>query len=293
MSNPRHNFYVHAELVRSGVDSAAFNDAEAGRPIERRLNRMERVVVAYRGHIDQRLASSLKARFDTADAAFLGATEMQHRCAELPQVSKHRLTLRIGIHGGLFRQRSKDQNDNDHETAAQLAIIDDGIAASEFVIAALNPQLRRLTDVLEDLPAGIAGFNIDWQSEITSSAFGGESAWPTSLGFHPSGLYLRLYHGLKTIELTAGNPVVTIGRNPVSDLVFVDRHISRDHCRIEHGAAGVVLVDTSVNGTTVVPDEGAEMLVKSASAKLTGKGLLFFGRPFKGERRGSVRYEAY
>ena len=39
MSNPRHNFYVHAELVRSGVDSASFNDAEAGRPIERRLVR--------------------------------------------------------------------------------------------------------------------------------------------------------------------------------------------------------------------------------------------------------------
>lgn len=293
MSNPRHNFYVHAELVRSGSDSADFNDAEAGRPIERRLNRMERVIVAYRGHIDQRLASILKASFDTADAAFLGASEMQHRCAELPQVSRHRLTLRIGIHGGLVRQRSKDQADNDHETAAQLAVVDDGIAASEFVVAALNPQLRKLTDVLDGLPGATTGFNIDWQSEITSSAFGGESAWPTSLGFPPSGLYLRLYHGLKTIELTASNPVLTIGRNPVSDLVFVDRHISRDHCRIERGADGIMLVDTSVNGTTVVPDKGAEMLVKGGSANLTGKGLLFFGRPFKGERRGSVRYETY
>jgi len=26
---------------------------------------------------------------------------------------------------------------------------------------------------------------------------------------------------------------------------------------------------------------------------LKGRGLLFFGRPFKGERRGGVRYEAF
>lgn len=297
MNNPRHKFYVHAELKRSANDTAVFNDAEAGRPIERRLNRMERVVMAYRGHIDQRLSSSLKVGFDTADAAVLSACEMQHRCAELPQVSRHRLALRIGIHGGLVRQRSKDGTDNDNEVSAQLAIADDGIVASEFVVAALNPQLRSLSSALDnrlDNPlCAIAGFSIDWQSEISSSAFGGESAWPASLGFHPSGLYLRLYHGLKTIELTDINPVATIGRNPVSDLVFVDRHISRDHCRIERSADGIMLIDTSVNGTAVVPDKGAETLVKNASIFLMGKGLLFFGRPFKGERRGSVRYEAY
>lgn len=68
--------------------------------------------------------------FDTADAALLGACEMQHRCAVLPQVAKQRLALRIGIHQGLIRQRSRDGDDNTREVAVRLAVSDDGIVAS-------------------------------------------------------------------------------------------------------------------------------------------------------------------
>ncbi len=39
-------------------------------------------------------------------------------------------------------------------------------------------------------------------------------------------------------------------------------------------------------------DGASELLVKNANAILKGKGLLFFGRPFNGERRGGVRYES-
>ena len=293
MNNPRHRFYVHAELKRFSSTSAEFDDVKAGRPIERRLKRIERVTLSYRGQIEQSGASGLTIGFDTADAALLAACEMQHRCAELPQIPKHLLSLSIGIHGGPLRQRSIDANDNDDEIAERLAVLDDGIVVSEFIVSELNAQLRKLINAMNEPSGAVTGFSVDWQSEISESAFGGESVWPTSLGFHPSGLYLRLHHGLKTIELTGSHPIAKIGRNPTSDLVFVDRYISRDNCRIERGADGIVLIDASVNGTTVVPDDGTETLVKNASIFLMGKGLLFFGRPFKGDRRGGVRYEAY
>ena len=77
--------------------------------MERRLNRLERVAAAYRGRIDLRFGNGLLTTFDTADAAVLGAREMQHRCAVLPQASRPRLALRIGIHQGLIRQRSAGQ----------------------------------------------------------------------------------------------------------------------------------------------------------------------------------------
>ena len=41
------------------------------------------------------------------------------------------------------------------------------------------------------------------------------------------------------------------------------------------------------------PDDGSEVLVKDAAMLLQGEGLLFIGRPFKNERRGAVRYEAF
>ena len=293
MNDVRRKFHVFAELTVIGLASAEFDDIKAGRPVERRLNRMERVVIAFRGEIDQRFANGLKISFETADAALLSACEMQHRCAELPQVSKHRLALRIGIHRGLVRQRSKDSADNAQDVASQLAVVEDGIVVSDLVVGDINTQINKIVSRLDNSPKGTKAFTVDWQSEISSSAFGGESVWPASIGIHPTGPYLRLHHGLKTLELTKENPVVTVGRDPKSDLVFVNSHVSRNHCQIERHTDGIVLVDASVNGTCIKPDDGAETLLKNDSAVLKGKGLLLFGRPFNGERRGSVRYEAY
>lgn len=296
MNDARYRYHVHSELTVLGRSSAEFDDVKAGRPVERRLNRIERVVIAFRGSVDQRQDKSLDCTFTTADAALLSACEMQHRCAELPQVSKHRLALRIGIHCGHVRQRSKDRADDAPEVAARLASIDDGVVASDLVIDNTNTQLNRIVvplAELHDIPPELKAFNVDWQSEISASAFGGESVWPAGIGIHPVGPYLRLHHGLKTLELTKENPVLTVGRDPRSDLVFVSGHVSRNHCHIKRRADAIVLIDESVNGTCIKPDGGPEMLIKNGTAVLNGKGLLFFGRPFNGERRGSVRYEVY
>lgn len=293
MNKTRSKYQVHAELLVSGSASAEFDDAKAGRPMERRLNRIERVVVAYRGQIDKRLENGLLITFETADAALLGTCEMQQRCAVLPQVSGNRLALRIGIHHGVVQQRAKDGADNARAIAAQLAVIDDGIVASGVVVAALNPELRKLTSLLNEFPAAIAAHKIDWRREIPSTAYGGESLWPAVRGSRPVGSHLVLHLGLKTLELTQQNPVVTIGREIQNDLVLVDEFVSRNHCRIERQPDCIVLTDSSTNGTCVTPDEGVELLVKSGTVVLRGKGLLFFGRLCNGERRGGVRYEAY
>ena len=105
--------------------------------------------------------------------------------------------------------------------------------------------------------------------------------------------FLYLHFGLKTLEISEVTPAATIGRDPESDLVLTDVHVSRNHCRIERRLTGIILTDQSTNGTTIVSDDGTELLVRKSSAPLKGKGLLFFGRPFKGERRGGVRFEAF
>lgn len=293
MNSTRSKYQVHAELLTSGPTTALFDDAKAGYPVARRMNRIERVVATYRGRIDQLFNNGLLMSFETADAAVLAACEMQHRCAGLPQVSGHRLALRVGIHQGLVRQRAKDETDNAQEIALKLAVADNGILASESVFTALNPELRKLAQGVDYSPAEISTYKIDWRCEIPSSAYGGESFWPASKSSHPSGPYLILHQGLKTIELTEGNPLVTIGRDPSNDLFLVDVHVSRNHCRIARQADCILLTDMSTNGTCVMTDEGVEFLVRKDSFSLKGKGLLFFGRLCNGERRGGVRFEAY
>jgi hypothetical protein len=293
MKKARSTYQIHAELLRTGTPAAEFDDARAGHPLERRLNRIERVAATYRGRIDLRFRNGLLMTFETADAALLGACEMQHRCAVLPQMSKQRLALRIGVHQCLIRQRLKDSADNAQEIASRLAIADDGIVVSENVVAELNADLRKITRLLSNSPVDVKAYQVDWRREIPSAAFGGESFWPTNVKAPPVVPYLLLHHGLKTLETTQFNPVVTVGRDPASDLVIVDSFVSRNHCRIERRADCIVLTDSSTNGTCITTDEGVEVLVKKKSAILLGKGLLFFGRPFKGDRRGGVRYEAY
>ncbi len=293
MNKKRSKYEVHAEIDISGSASAEFDDAKAGRPIERRLNRMERVVAAYGGEVDTRLANGLQIAFETADAAILGAREMQQRCAVLPQLSGIRLALRIGVHEGIVQQRSEDNVDGARANAALLAVADDGIVASAAVIASLNPELRKLAQPLGDLPAPVTAKRIDWRREISSAAYGGEALRTAKGGARPTGSYLVLHLGLKTLELTQDNPEATVGRDPLNDLVLVDDYVSRNHCRIERRFDCIVLTDSSTNGTCVTPDNGVELLVKNDSVVLRGKGLLFFGRLCNGERRGGVSYEAY
>lgn len=293
MNTSRNTYQVHAEVLSSGVVAADFDDALAGHPLERRLNRIERVAATYLGRIERRLGNCLQMVFETADAALLGACEMQHRCAVLPQVAGNRLALRIGIHQGAARQRSKDHADNAREIASRLAIADDVIVASDIVVAALSPELRKLAHHLSEPPAGIAACQVDWRSEIPTAAYGGDSLWPASKAPHPVGPYLLLHYEQKTLELTQDKPLATIGREPLSHLVVHGDNVSRNHCRIERRADCIVLTDSSTNGTCVAPEGGAEFLVRKDSVVLKGKGMLFFGRPCNGERRGGVRYEGH
>jgi len=292
MSIQRSQYQVHAEVQRPGpAELAPGDDAQAGYPLARRINRIERVAASYRGRIDQRLSNGLLMSFETADGALLGACEMQQRCSGLPQAPSQRLALRIGIHQGPIRQRAQDETDDTGKAASQLAFIDNGIVVSQAVVTELNHDLRRLVNALADSPIDLAAHLVDWHSEIPSTAYGGESWWPTSHGVGASGPYLVLYQGLKTLELTQENPSITVGRAPSNDLILADIIVSRKHCRIERQADYIVLTDSSTNGTSVLPDDGEERLIKNDSLYLRGKGLLFFGRQCNGERRGGIRFE--
>jgi adenylate cyclase len=293
MNKARYAFQLHAVLLASTPASTEFDDLKAGRPLERRLNRMERVVAAYRGEIAERLENGLCVSFHSADAALLGACEMQHRCAVLPQLSGHRLALRIGIHQEMILQRSKDGTDNAKKIAAQLALLDDGIVASDAVFNSLNPELRKLTRPLTEVTTELSAHQVDWRQEIPSAAFGSESLSMSSLSSHLPGTVLILRHGLKTLEYSRTSAAATIGRDPQNDLTLVDDRISRNHCRIECRGGRIILTDLSTNGTSILPEGDAEQVIKRASVDLKGKGLLFFGRTFNGERRGGIRYETY
>ena len=295
MNPKRSQLFLYALVCgRTTADSAVPLDKfSAGNPVERRLNRIERVIAAYRGKIEQRQENALLVTFPSADAAFLGACEMQHRCAALPQLSGQPFSLRIGAHQGVLRQRAQDKATDHREMAKNLAAADDSIFISEGLASHLNLELRpmlRQVDLATATDKAI--YQVDWQREIPMSAQSAESVFPSKIMHSISGTpSIRLQYGLKSISLSAEMPIINIGRDPQNDIAMADDRISRQHCRIERQGSDIVLIDDSTNGTCVIAEDGNEYFVRKSRIIVKGKGLLFFGRTGNGDRRGSVRFE--
>lgn len=292
MSSSRTKFEGLIILTGGTLIAPSYSEVESGHPLERRLNRIERVIAAYHGVIANRAENRMSFSFESADAAVLAACEMQHRCASLPQVSAQRVSLRIGIHQVIARDRLQDRDDESREIINQLATLDDAVIISEAVGSRINAELKEITRPVAGFPPGVSAHQVDWRREIPPGAYGAESVFPSYHSAPPVSPFLSLSFGLKTLKLTPDSPLITIGRDPASDLVLTGVHVSRNHCRIERKIDRIVLIDRSTNGTCITNDEGKSRIVKNSAIDLYGKGLLFFGRPFNGERRGGARFEA-
>ena len=295
MSRSRRKFILHAKVTQANSAEEAFSDTRTRHQIERRLTRLEQISMAYYGQISLRFDNGMLISFDSADAALVSACEMQNCCAALPRPSGEKLALCIGLHQCVLKQRSADSVDNTREFVARLARIGDGILVSQAMLDGLNQSLKKLAHPLEEGASDPEKtYVIDWRRENSPSAYGGESLRPIATQrAAQNGPYLQLHFGLKTLEVSENSPIVTIGRDPSNDLVIDDFHVSRNHCRVARISSGIVLVDQSANGTIVIPNGGSDLLVKNNSMPLTESGFLFFGRPFKGERRNSVKYELF
>ena len=292
MSQNRSQFVLYATVSAGAAQPAGLDKFSAGNPVERRLNRIERVAAAHSGAIKERGDDFIRIHFPSADAALLSACEMQHRCAALPRFSGYPLALRVGIHQGMLHQRAVDKADNTTLISTALAVLDDGIVVSSEFAAGLNADLQKIVRPLSLPEQELPALQADWRSEIVSSLYGGESRWPSSTPLpQAKGQRLLLHSGVKTVELTPDHPAITIGRDPQNDLVLADDRISRFHARIELRNKEAVLIDNSTNGTSVHYENGAEFLVRKDAFPLKNKGQLYFGRSSNGDRRGGVRFE--
>lgn len=113
----------------------------------------------------------------------------------------------------------------------------------------------------------------------------------TRLGNDASGPFLLLNVDSRELSFSSDHPVITLGRNPASDIVAMSYVASRDHARIEFRSHSWVLVDQSTNGTYVATNEGNEFVVKRGRVKLQGSGKLSFGHPLSQNKGTPVVYE--
>jgi class 3 adenylate cyclase len=256
-------------------------DKEALHAVERCINRMTRATEQYHGRLIKTIGDEIMAVFESAEAGFQAACEMQQRVDDLPPIRGAKLSIRVGFHFGPTIEENNDIFGDTVNTSARMA----GLAKAGQIITTAEtievlPQLLRQST--RDIDAlSVKGkaedmrvFEVIWQEsdELTMKS--------ANLAPPPVAARLTVRHEGTEIVLTPSNSLLTLGRDTAGDIVIADKRASRSHARIERRRDKFVLIDQSTNGTYVTIDGEAEFVLKREEVILRGRGRACFGHAY-------------
>ena len=252
-------------------------NAQALMTIARCLDVVRSVCEGHGGRVIKTIGDEAMTAFPGVDDTAEAAAEIQAKLCELPPVDGARVAMRIGFHFGPAIENDGDVFGDSVNVAARMVALAKGgqVITSAETVSVLAPWLRARFRELDSLTVkgkaqDIRIFELMWQEsaeELTAL-----STRPT-LG--PARIWLRL--GEREIELGEAQPALTLGRDPQSDVVIVDKMASRLHARIERRRDKFVLIDQSSNGTYVTVDGEKEILLRREEVILRGRGQITFG----------------
>lgn len=276
-------YLVHGAVHEISGQTSELDANLLGKLFRRRLKRLERVLAAHGGALIRQMPQSLLASFETAEAALLGACEMQRRCAVIPQIADTQIALKIGIHLSATRRISTGPVDPAEATASKLSSLLDeaSIVISESVAEALPLSLREKTVAVVNEGSEIPAYAVDWNSlpMLWAAPPKSKSSTEADPDTPHNGIIIR--QGERVLRFTTDRSVLTIGRDPASDIAINCPKASRQHCRIIYRLGNYVLVDLSTNGTYVTTTDAPEILIRKEMATLTGNGRIGFGQSWQ------------
>lgn len=276
-------YLVHGAVHEISGQTSELDASLLGKLFRRRLKRLERVLAAHGGALIRQMPQSLLASFETAEAALLGACEMQRRCAVIPQIADTQIALKIGIHLSATRRISTGPVDPAEATASKLSSLLDeaSIVISESVAEALPVSLREKTVAVVNEGSEIPAYAVDWNAlpMLRAAPPKSKSSTEADPDTPHNGIIIR--QGERVLRFTTDRSLLTIGRDPASDIAINCPKASRQHCRIIYRLGNYVLVDLSTNGTYVTTTDAPEILIRKEMATLTGNGRIGFGQSWQ------------
>lgn len=286
-------YLVHGAVHEISGQAATIDGELLDKLIQRRLKRLERVLSAHGGTQVKAFPQGLLATFHSAEAALIGACEMQRRCAVIPQLADTQLALKIGIHVTLGRRLSEQAADPAEATAAKLSeLLDEsGIVVSETVSEGLPAELKDKCSPIANDGSAIAAFSVDWNAVPMQRQLAASEHHATGKPALPRHAHITLRQGARSYHFDSRQHVITFGRDPASDVTIGSQRVSRRHCRIVYRLGQYVLVDLSTNGTYVYFDSGREARVRKSMVQLSGKGRISLGQSWQGEGAQSFTFE--
>jgi len=252
-------------------------NAQALVAVGRCLEIVKGVCEGHGGRVIKNIGDEAMTAFVSADDCTEAAAEIQGKLAELPPAGGARLAMRIGYHVGPAIEADGDVFGDSVNVAARMVALAKGgqVITSAETAAALSPWLRARLREIDSLSVkgkaqDIAIFELMWQDSAEEL-----TALSTRPKLGPARIHLA--YGNRELDLSDGQPAVTLGRDPQCDVVITDKMASRMHARIERRRDKFVIVDQSSNGTYVTVDGEREILLRREELILRGKGHISFG----------------
>jgi class 3 adenylate cyclase len=278
MNTPDHDLAVlFADIAGSTSLYERIGNTAALAAISRCLDLATASAQGCGGRLVKTIGDEALLLFPTADAAAAAAAETQRRMTETAGGNDLNLGFRIGFHYGAAIETAGDVFGDAVNVAARMV----GLAKRSQVILSLSTA-RRLSPGLAGQVRELDVLTVKGKEEdigICELLWQDSSADLTAMAARPvaRAVRLELRHGGRTVELGAGAPALSLGRDAQNDVVIDDRMASRQHARIERRRDKFVLVDQSSNGTYVTVEGEPEILLRREEMILRGRGRISFG----------------
>jgi adenylate cyclase len=281
MNAPRTCAVLFVDVTGSTRLYEALGDEQAHALISERLRRIELAAGVNGGRVIKHLGDGLMCAFSDANAAVRAAQAMQ--LTGLEQSPESSLGIHVGCHFGSVLESAGDLYGDSVNVAARIG----GLAKSGQIIVTrevvdrLDEGLRRSARRLGHAPVKGRREPVEILEYVWEL---GEREEERTL-IRPSVVLERVAR-LRLVSAGrerwfdgAGAGVLTLGREPASDIVVEDRQASRRHARIEKRRDNFVLVDHSANGTYVSTAGETERCLRREELMLPARGRIALGRP--------------
>lgn len=266
---------LFADLAGSTRLYQTQGDVEAHQRVTDSLQCMKSVIERHSGLLLRTVGDAALASFESTDAAYLAALDIQREHREL------NLSVRVGFHYGEVIPDAGDVYGNAVNLAARVASFAeaDEICTTEDAVAQLSIRHRSSTHYLDQvdfkgMSEPLAVYRVHWTSDD------GETAIITAVSRterYKTNLVLDLLIGAKRIRVDTSNPVVTFGRAYDNDVIVDIESASRNHAKIEFVRGRYLLQDSSTNGTYLIRGGFSPEFIRRESASLDNFGSIGLG----------------
>lgn len=245
------------------------------------LSTIRNVAERHKGRVVKTIGDAAMCVFGRTDDAVLAASEMQSRLTT-QRPEKDDVRIHIGMHYGPILLENNDVFGDTVNAASYLT----AVAASEQILTTqatecnLSPELKvNVRPVFKTMLKGSTQestvYQVVWQKDTTELT-DVNLHWQNKIIPGDKSSLLVAHRDLK-LRLDQTRPNLMIGRGAECDLVVQEKFASRKHVSIRLLGTNFYLLDSSLNGTFVTLESGAEVHVLRGELLLDGAGKMSLG----------------